>query len=131
MSTKKTSDVTVYEMLVAGLEDSIAFSREEKLSLVTTQLPSPPPALKAEDVIRIRQRLNMSQCLFAATLNVSTKTVQGWEQGLRTPSNASLRLLQIARNQPKAVLSVVAGTVSDKTHGARRRTDRVGANRGR
>ena len=37
----------------------------------------------------------MSQAVFAATLNVSTKTVQAWEQGLRTPSQASARLLQL------------------------------------
>jgi DNA-binding XRE family transcriptional regulator len=31
--------------------------------------------------VEIRKRLNMTQSVFAATLNVSTKTVQGWEQG--------------------------------------------------
>jgi putative transcriptional regulator len=91
------------------LEDSIAFSKGEKMSLVTVQLPAPPPPIGAKEVSEIRARLRMSQGVFAAALNVSPKTVQGWEQGLREPSNASLRLLQIAREEPQIVLKTVRG----------------------
>ena len=100
---KKASEMSVFEMLEAGLEDSIAYSRGEKKSLVA----APPPPVDARKVIAIRKQLNMSQSLFAAALNVSTKTVQSWEQGLRKPGNASLRLLQIARMRPEAVWAVV------------------------
>lgn len=106
---KKASGMSVYEMVMAGLEDSIAYSKGEKMSLVTTRVPAPPPPMDAKKVVQVRKRLNMSQGLFAAALNVSTKTVQGWEQGLRTPSNASLRLLQIAQVQPETVWAVVGG----------------------
>ena len=106
---KKPSQMSLYEMVTAGLEDSIAYSKGEKLSLVTTRLPSPPPPMDARQVIQIRKQLNMSQGVFAATLNVSTKTVQGWEQGLRRPSNASLRLLQIAQKHPQTVWALVGG----------------------
>ena len=106
---KKASEMGVFEMVMAGLKDSIAYSKGEKMSLVTTRVPAPPPPMDAQKVIQVRKRLNMSQGLFAAALNVSTKTVQGWEQGLRTPSNASLRLLQIAQRQPQAVWAVVGG----------------------
>lgn len=106
---KKASDMNVFEMVMAGLEDSIAYSKGKKKSLVTTRVPAPPPPMDATKVIRLRKRLNLSQRLFAATLNVSTKTVQGWEQGLRTPSNASLRLLQIAQLAPQTVWTVVSG----------------------
>jgi putative transcriptional regulator len=104
---KKTAEMGVFDMVMAGLEDSIAYSRGYKKSLVTTRIPAPPPPMDARKVVQVRKRLNMSQGLFAAALNVSAKTVQGWEQGLRTPSNASLRLLQIAERQPQAVLAVV------------------------
>lgn len=106
---KKASDMTVFEMVMAGLEDSIAYSKGEKMSLLTTRVPAPPPPMDARKVTQVRKGLNMSQGLFAAALNVSTKTVQGWEQGLRTPGNASLRLLQIAQMAPHAVLNVVGG----------------------
>lgn len=106
---KKASDMNVFEMVMAGLEDSIAYSKGKKMSLVTTRVPAPPPPMDARKVIRLRKRLNLSQRLFAAALNVSTKTVQGWEQGLRTPSNASLRLLQIAQLVPQTIWTVVNG----------------------
>lgn len=107
---KKASEMSVFDMVMEGLEDSVAYSNGEKTSLVTTRLPAPPPAVDARKVSQIRKRLNMSQCVFAATLNVATKTVQGWEQGLRKPSNASLRLLQIAAEQPEAVRTVMCGS---------------------
>ena len=49
----------------------------------------------------------MSQAVFARLLNVSTKTVQSWEQGVRTPSHASRRLLQIYSQHPETVCASV------------------------
>jgi putative transcriptional regulator len=92
------------------LEDSIAFSKGEKMSLVTVRVPAPPSPIGAKEVSEIRAKL--SQGVFAAALNVSPKTVQGWEQGRREPSNASLRLLQIAREEPQVVLKTVRGKSS-------------------
>ncbi len=106
---KKASDMSVFDMVMEGLEDSIAYSKGEKRSLVTTQVPAPPPPMDARKVLRIRKRMNVSQGLFAKALNVSTKTVQGWEQGLRKPSGGSLRLLQIAEAQPHIVWTVTIG----------------------
>jgi putative transcriptional regulator len=104
---KKAAEMTVFEMTMAGLEDSIAYSGGENRSLVTNRIPAPPPPMDAGQVCAVRAGLRMSQGLFAAALNVSPKTVQGWEQGLRKPSNASLRLLQIAAQQPAAVCRVI------------------------
>jgi DNA-binding transcriptional regulator YiaG len=39
--------------------------------------------------------MNYSQSIFAMVLNVSTKTVQAWESAERSPSGASLRLLEV------------------------------------
>ncbi len=116
---KKAADMSVFDMVVAGLEDSLAFSEGKKKSLITTHMPAPPPPMNARKVTELRKRLNMSQGLFAAALNVSPKTVQGWEQGLRTPSNASLRLLQIVESQPNAIWAIV-GTEPIKQHRARK-----------
>ena len=109
---KKAPDMSVFDMVMAGLENSIAFSKGEKMSLVTVQVPAPPPPMGAKEVTEIRAKLRMSQGVFAAALNVSPKTVQGWEQGRREPSNASLRLLQIAREEPQIVMKTVHGKVA-------------------
>lgn len=52
----------------------------------------------------LRKQLNYSQSLFARVLNVSTKTVQAWEQGVRVPSDAALKLLTIAKKHPDILL---------------------------
>jgi DNA-binding transcriptional regulator YiaG len=39
-------------------------------------------------------------------LNVSVKTVQGWEQGIREPSDAWLKLLSIAAKHQEVLLEV-------------------------
>lgn len=91
-----------FERLKKGMEESIAHSRGE-LTLKTTALPlSPPPASRAK-VIALRKNLKMSQSIFAAALNVSTKLVQSWEQGARKPDRGELRLIEILIKQPDIV----------------------------
>lgn len=85
--------------LHGALEDSIAFSRGE-LSLVTTSLPARPVELAPASIVELRRSLRMSQAVFAAVINVSLKTVQSWEQGLRHPSHAALRILEMIQEDP-------------------------------
>jgi putative transcriptional regulator len=47
--------------------------------------------------------MNASQVKFAKLLNVSPNTVESWEQGLRRPRQAALKLLTIARKRPEAL----------------------------
>src|SRR4051812_45266979 len=111
MSTPEKA--SFFERLKKGLEDSIAYSRGE-LSLRTTTLPMPPPSVSASEVVALRKKLKMSQSLFAATLNVSTKLVQSWEQGTREPSRGELRLIQLLRGKPELVKEVIATMGSAK-----------------
>lgn len=104
--TRATRPNPFFERLKAGLEEGIQFV-QGKRELQTTVLPAPPPELQASDVIQLRLQLNLSQQAFARTLNVSTKTVQRWEQGSRHPSQAALRLLQVLRLRPETVCEVV------------------------
>jgi putative transcriptional regulator len=49
----------------------------------------------AKDIRRIRQRARVSQAVFATVMNVGKSTVQQWEQGVKRPRGASLKLLSI------------------------------------
>jgi DNA-binding XRE family transcriptional regulator len=49
----------------------------------------------------------MSQAVFARMLNVSTKTMQSWEQGTRNPSEAARRLIQVFSQQPEMFCRIV------------------------
>ncbi len=85
----------LFDRLKQGLEDGIAHERgERKLKVTEVVVPDPPKAYSGDDVRQLRARLNMSQPGFARLLQVSNKTVQSWEQGVRRPQQSSARLLQ-------------------------------------
>ena len=96
----------LFERLKKALEEGVQFAKSE-LNLRTTVVPDRPPSLRAQDVVRLRERLGMSQSVFARMLNVSPKTLQSWEQGTRRPSQAALRLLQVLKTDPNTVFKVV------------------------
>jgi putative transcriptional regulator len=120
----------LFERLKQGLEEGIAFSRGE-LSLKTVEIPDEPPQVDAATLAAIRKRAQMSQALFAKVLNVSPKTVQSWEQGTRSPSHASLRLIELFSQRPQVVYDLV-GLHRTGTHAANQplaKTVRVGGRR--
>ena len=109
MSTSKK-----YEgMLIESARQAVAIDRGELEPARTTVLTardtavSEPPAYDAARIRKIRQKLALSQDLFAGALNVSTATVRAWEQGARIPDGASLRLLEIAARHPRTILQCV------------------------
>jgi DNA-binding transcriptional regulator YiaG len=72
--------------------------------LRTADLPSRPKALKPADIRALRASLNASQALLARLLNVSSNAVESWEQGIREPRQATLKLLHIAKKNPGVLL---------------------------
>ena len=97
--------VKVFGDLRQSLADAEAFEKGKPVNLRTTQIPAPPRPLKPAEIRKIRLALNASQTLFARFLNVSPNTVESWEQGVRQPDQAALKLLAIAKKHPEAVLS--------------------------
>lgn len=94
--------------LVGSVE---AFARhvsgKEKLTLrtATRPLPTPVKPLTPAQVRSIRRKLNVSQPVFAAMMNIPTVTAASWERGRRKPTGAALRLLDIARKHPEVLLA--------------------------
>jgi putative transcriptional regulator len=101
----KPKRLPVAEQIRKGLEEAIRHAKGEiTLKTTTLERPDPPPKVRASELTRLRLETGMSQAVFAQVLNVSTKTVQSWEQGTRTPSRAALRLIQVFRRDPTSVL---------------------------
>lgn len=89
----------IFERLKQGLEEGIAHERGElELESSSLEIPAPPKNYEPDDIKQLRENLSMSQTQFAKYLFVSTKTVQGWEQGLRRPTSSAARLLQFIEN---------------------------------
>lgn len=79
-----------------------------KITARTHQLKSRAAAFTGDEIAAIRQSMNVSQTVFADLLNVPKATAISWERGLRSPSGAAVRLLQIARNSPEALMKTAA-----------------------
>jgi len=111
MAKKKSkeymSDETFAELMESA-EQALAYERGARGGFRVTRigLPRPPQPMSSAEITRVRKHLNYSQSVFARLLNVSVKTVQGWEQGVREPSDASLKLLAIAKKRPEVLLEV-------------------------
>jgi putative transcriptional regulator len=68
------------------------------------QTPALDAGVVADETVRARQRLGLSQDTFAALLGVSSGTLRGWEQGRRQPTRAARVLLRVATQHPEVVL---------------------------
>lgn len=100
----KKAKVNMFADMKDALHDALSYERGETLNLRVTPIPPPPKQISAREIRRIRRALRASQALFASYLNVSPNAVRSWEQGVRRPRNATLKLLAIAKRQPKILL---------------------------
>ena len=126
----------LFQRLREGLEEGIAHVRGE-LTLKTIDLPEAPPEVDAKTVTALREAARMSQSVFAKLLFVSPKTVQSWEQGVRVPSMAARRLIQIFAERPDAVCQIVgipevriAGFRTQQVRNGKRRIVQAASGRG-
>ena len=86
----------IFDDIKKGLEEAIEYRKGNvKLRSSTYIIPNPPSNYKAKDIKKIRERYKYSQSYFAKMLNVSIRTIESWESGKRSPSQAALRLLEL------------------------------------
>ncbi len=109
-------------------------SFDEAVEIARGQLtPARAYTLTEPDAREIRRSLGLTQVEFAALLNVPVATVQGYEQGRRTPDAPARALLRVALAAPELLRSLhqgrkiaqLSGTstpprASRKTHGRAR-----------
>jgi putative transcriptional regulator len=103
------------ELLLQGLNEALAIERGEavaarrvrRVATVREASVLPPRGYDARGVQAVRERLGLSQAVFARVLNSSAETVKAWEQGKRAPDGMALALLQVADEHPQALMSRV------------------------
>ena len=102
---KKKKAVKVFGDLKQSLHEALAYEQGKKGALRVTDVPPPPRPLTATQIRAIRQSFKVSQAVFARIINVSPNAVESWEQGVRHPREATLKLLTIAHKHPEILLS--------------------------
>ncbi len=107
----------LFEDLKAGLGEAIAFE-QGKIDLRTTAfiVPDAPPHLSKSQIKEIREEtLHVSQPIFASFLGVTPAAVKAWEQGLKKPSGAARRLMQIIAQDPQLIRRMAGETRAKRT----------------
>ena len=64
-----------------------------------------PPQMEPDRIKRIREKLRVSQPVFARYLNTSESTIEKWEAGAKKPSGMALKLLDIVEKHGLKVLA--------------------------
>ena len=105
ITKKPKKKVNLFADLKQSLQGAVAYEQGQKSSLRVTELPPPPKPLSANQIRAIRQSFKVSQAVFARIMNVSTNAVESWEQGVRHPREATLKLLAIAHKHPEVLLA--------------------------
>lgn len=85
---------TLFEDLVQSLKEAKAIAKGESPASRRFEV-------KPIDVKAVREKTGLSQNEFASLIQISTKTLQNWEQRRRTPTGPSAALLKIVSVNPE------------------------------
>jgi len=93
---KKAIGNTVQDLINNGIKTSFSVKELKELGVKI-----PEVEIKAKDVKKIREKVKMSQGVFAKLLNVNSSSVKQWEQGKRNPSGSTKVLLELLKKDPE------------------------------
>ena len=91
----------IFNSLLTGLNEAINYEKDKLTQKVRTVVISiePVPHYKAKQIKSIRDKLNLTQVMFAKVLGVSIKTVEAWESGRNIPNGPAQRMLGLLFNE--------------------------------
>jgi putative transcriptional regulator len=103
-----TNHKNIGALLIQGTREALAHKRGERTDARVTRAKVtvrrvnvvPPPEYQDTDIRRARERLGLSQAVFARLLGASASTVRAWERGARQPSDMARRLIELAERDP-------------------------------
>lgn len=98
----------IFSELVEGF-DALADERQGKVTLRTHKVHLNKLApLTAEEVIAVRQQLNLSRSVFALYLRTNTRTLENWEQGRAKPNAQATTLIRLVARFPETIAQLAA-----------------------
>lgn len=84
--------------------DALAEQRVGKMTLRTHKVTLTELApLAPNELIELRQQLNMSRALFANYLRTNARTLENWEQGRSKPNAQAIALIRLVQKFPETV----------------------------
>lgn len=90
---------SVTESLLKGVKEAIQFAAGHKKDASVHKIK----VLERIDVKEIRLHLHLSRSEFSKKFGFSTRTLEKWEQGVRTPDTAARAYLTVIAYDPNTV----------------------------
>jgi putative transcriptional regulator len=82
--------------------DALEAERAGKLTLKKVAVDyHPMPRMTATEVAQLRNKLNVSQQVFARRLRTEVRTIANWEQGVSSPNAQASILLRLVERYPQ------------------------------
>ncbi len=98
---KKKRDI--FGEIMSGVKE-MKQHRESKITLKNYQIPETDlPEINAKFIRKTRDKLNMSQALFARLLHVNQRTLANWEQGRSKPNDQAVALILLVNEFPDTI----------------------------
>jgi putative transcriptional regulator len=101
-------NLNFYEGLKSSLEEAAEYERGNKGRCRVSVRELPVPKYDAEDIMRTRKQLHLSQRGLASAMGVSPRTVEAWETGRNVPSGAARHLLYLLEKENRLVDYLIA-----------------------
>lgn len=102
-SSKSTTRRDLFGELIEGVT-ALEASRRGKRTLRTHAVEfRAAPELTPDELIRVRERLNLSRGVFAAYLRTNVRTLENWEQGRARPNAQAALLIHLVNRYPDTV----------------------------
>ena len=93
----------VFAELAEGF-DALKAEREGKVTLRSHAVQKKPaPSVTAKELVRVREKLNLSRAVFARYLRTNERTLENWEQGRARPNAQAALLIRLVAKYPDTV----------------------------
>ena len=93
----------IFAELTEGFE-ALKAEREGKITLRTHAVErKAAPKVTARELVRVREKLNLSRAVFARCLRTNVRTLENWEQGRAKPNAQAALLIRLVARYPDTV----------------------------
>ncbi len=93
----------LFSELIEGF-DALVEERTGKRTLRTHDVEKKSaPQISADEVLALRENLNLSRPVFARYLRTNPRTLENWEQGRAKPNAQAALLLRLVQRYPDTV----------------------------
>jgi len=93
----------LFAELMQGVSE-MAEQRQGKVTLREVAVETQPaPIVTAQEIVALRQKLHLSQSVFAQRLRLNPETLKNWEQSKSKPNGQAALLIKLVEKYPDMI----------------------------